>query len=66
MDRLKKEAAGKRAMGSSSTSRKRRKATAGRPVRRPVDISSGSSSDFGSDNTVPEAEEDASDFSDEE
>jgi hypothetical protein len=66
MDRLKKEAAGKRAMGSSSTSRTRRKATAGRPVRRPVDISSGSGSDFGSDNTVPEAEEDASDFSDEE
>jgi hypothetical protein len=66
MDRLRREAAGKRAMGSSSVGRSRRKATAGRPVRRPVDISSGSGSDFGSDSTVPEAEEDASDFSDEE
>jgi hypothetical protein len=66
MDRLKKEAAGKRAMGSSSAGRTRRKATARRPVRRPVDISSGSGSDFGSNSTVPEAEEDASDFSDEE
>jgi hypothetical protein len=66
MDRLRREAAGKRAMGSSSAGRARRKATAGRPVRRPVDISSGSGSDFGSDSTVPEAEEDASDFSDEE
>jgi hypothetical protein len=66
MDRLKKEAAGKRAMGSSSAGRTRRKATAGRPVRRPVDISSGSGSDFGSNSTVPEAKEDASDFSDEE
>jgi hypothetical protein len=66
MDRLKKEAAGKRAMSSSSAGRARRKATVGRPVRRPVDISSGSGSDFGSDRTVSEAEEDASDFSDEE
>jgi hypothetical protein len=66
MDRLRREAAGKRTMGSSSAGRARRKATAGRPVRRPVDISSGSGSDFGSDSTVPEAEEDASDFSDEE
>jgi hypothetical protein len=66
MDRLKKEAAGKGAMGSSSAGRARRKATAGRPVRRPVDISYGSGSDFGSDSTVPKAEEDASDFSDEE
>jgi hypothetical protein len=66
MARLRKEAAGKRAMGSSSAGRTRRKATAGRPVRRPVDISSGSGFDFGSNNTVPEAEEDASDFSDEE
>jgi hypothetical protein len=66
MDRLKKEAAGKRAMGSSSVGRTRRKATGWRPIRRPVDISSVSGSDFGSDNTVPEAEEDAFDFSDEE
>jgi hypothetical protein len=66
MDRLKKEAAGKRAMGSSSAAKEIRKATAGRPVRRPVDISSGSGSDFGSDSTIPEAEEDASNFSDEE
>jgi hypothetical protein len=66
MARLKKEAAGKRAMGSSSASRARRKATAGRPVRRPVDISSGSGSDFGSDSTVTEAEGEDSDFSDEE
>jgi hypothetical protein len=66
MDRLKKEAARKGAMGSSSAGRTRRKATAGRPVRRLVDISFGSGSDFGSDSTVPEAEEDASDFSDEE
>jgi hypothetical protein len=66
MDRLKKEPAGKRAMDASSAGRARRKATAGRPVRRPVDISSGSSSNFGSDSTVPEAEEEASDFSDEE
>jgi hypothetical protein len=66
MARLKKEAAGKRAMGSSSADRARRKATVGRPVKRPVDISSGSGSDFGFDNTVPEAEEEASDFSDEE
>jgi hypothetical protein len=66
MTRLRKEAAGKRAMGSSSAGRARRKATAGRPVKRPVDISSGSGSDFGSDSTVPEAEEEASDFSDEE
>jgi hypothetical protein len=64
MARLRKEAVGKKAMGSSS-GRVRRKATAGRPVRRPVDISSGSGSDFGSDSTVPEAEEDASDSSDE-
>jgi hypothetical protein len=62
MARLRKEAAGMRAMGSSSGGRVRRKATAGRPVRRPVDISSGS----GSDSTVPEAEEDASDSSNEE
>jgi hypothetical protein len=66
MARLRKEAAGKKAMGSSSAGRTRRKATAGRPVRRPVDISSGSGSDFGSDSTVPEAEEDASNSSDEE
>jgi hypothetical protein len=66
MARLRKEAAGKKAMGSSSGARVRRKATAGRPVRRPVDISSGSGSDFESDSTVPEAEEDASDSSDEE
>jgi hypothetical protein len=66
MARLRKEAAGKKAMGSSSAGRTRRKATAGRPVRRPVDISSGSGSDFGSDSTVPEAEEDAYDSSDEE
>jgi hypothetical protein len=66
MARLKKEAAGKKAMGSSSAGRTRRKATAGRHVRRHVDISSGSGSDFGSDSTVPEAEEDASDSCDEE
>jgi hypothetical protein len=66
MARLRKEAAGKKVMGSSSAGRTRRKTTAGRPVRRPVDISSGSGSDFGSDSTVPEAEEDASDSSDEE
>jgi hypothetical protein len=66
MARLRKEAVGKRAMGSSSGGRVRRKATAGRPVRRPVDISPGSGSDFGSDSTVPEAKEDASDSSDEE
>jgi hypothetical protein len=66
MARLRKEAAGKKAMGSSSGGRVRKKATAGRPVRRPVDISSRSGSDFGSDSTVPEAEEDASDSSDEE
>jgi hypothetical protein len=65
MARLKKEAAGKKAMGSSSGGRVRRKATAGRPVKRPIDLSSGSGSDLGSDSTVPEAEEDASDFSDE-
>jgi hypothetical protein len=53
-------------MGSSSGGRVRRKATAGRPVRRPIDLSSGSGSDLGSDSTVPEAEEDVSDFSDEE
>jgi hypothetical protein len=66
MATLGKKAAGKKAMGSSSAGRTRRKATAGRPVRRPVDISSGSGSDFGSDSTVPEAEEDASNSSDEE
>jgi hypothetical protein len=66
MARLRKEAAGKKAMGSSSTGRVRRKVTTGRPVRRPVDISSGSGSDSGSDSIVPEAEEDASDSSDEE
>ena len=66
MARLKKEAAGKKAKGFSSAGRARRKATAGRPVRRPVDISSGSGSDCGSDSTVPEAEEEDSDFSDEE
>jgi hypothetical protein len=65
MARLRKEAAGKQAMGSSSGVRVRRKATAGRPVRRPMDISSGSGSNFGSDSTVPEAEEEASDSSDE-
>jgi hypothetical protein len=56
MARLRKEAAG---------ARLRRKATAGRPVRRPIDPSS-SGSDLGSDSTVPEAEEEDSDFSDEE
>jgi hypothetical protein len=58
----------KKAMGTSSAGRARRKATARRLVRRPVDISSGSgsSSDFGSDSTVPEAEEEDSGFSDEE
>jgi hypothetical protein len=66
MARLRKEAAGNRAMGSSSAGRTRRKATAGRPVRRPVDISSRSGSDFGSDSTFPGAEEDASNSSDEE
>jgi hypothetical protein len=66
MARLRKETTGKRAMGSSSAGITRRKATARRSIRRPVDISSGSGSDFGSDSTVPEAEEDASDFSDEE
>jgi hypothetical protein len=65
MARLRKEAAGKKAMGSSSSgARLRRKAAAGRPVRRPIDLSSGS--DLGSDSTVPEAEEEESDFSDEE
>jgi hypothetical protein len=64
MARLRKEAAGKKAMGSSSGTRLRRKAAAGRPVRRPIDLSSGS--DLGSDSTVPEAEEEDSDFSDEE
>jgi hypothetical protein len=63
MARLRKEAVGKKAMGSSSAGRTRRKATAGRLVRRPVDISSGSGSDFGSDSTVPKAEEDASNSS---
>jgi hypothetical protein len=43
-----------------------RKATAGRPVRRPIEISYESGSDLGSESTVPEAEEDASDSSDEE
>jgi hypothetical protein len=66
MARLRKEVAGKKAMGSSSGGRVRRKSTAGRPVRRPIDLSSRSGSDFGSDSTVLEAEEDASDFSDEE
>jgi hypothetical protein len=66
MARLKREAAGKKSMGSSSGARVRRKATAGRPARRPIDLSSVSGSDFGSDSTVPEAEEDASDSSDEE
>jgi hypothetical protein len=66
MAKLRKEAAGKRAMGSSSGGRVRRKDTAGRPVRRFVDISFGSSSDFGSDNTVLKAEQDASNSSDEE
>jgi hypothetical protein len=66
MARLRREAAGKKSMGSSSGARVRRKATAGRPVRRPIDLSSGSDSDFWSDSTVPEAEEDASDSSDEE
>jgi hypothetical protein len=66
MARPRKEAAGKKAMGSSSSARIRRNATAGRPVRRPIDLSPGSGSDFGSDSTVPEAGEDDSDFSDEE
>jgi hypothetical protein len=66
MARLRKEAGGKKAMGSSSAGRVRRKVTAGRPIRRPVDISSGSGSDSGSDSTVPEVEEDASDSSNEE
>jgi hypothetical protein len=66
MARLRKEADGKKAMGSSSGARVRRKTTAGRPVRRPIDLSSGSGSDFGFDSTVPKAEEDASDSSDEE
>jgi hypothetical protein len=52
-------------MGSSSGARIRRKATAGRPVRRPIDLSS-SGFDFGSDSIVPEAEEEDSVFSDEE
>jgi hypothetical protein len=66
MARLRKEAAGKKAMGTSTSGRVRRKATAGRPVRRPVDMSSGSDSDIGSDNTVPEAEEEDSGSNDQE
>jgi hypothetical protein len=64
MARLRKEVAGKKAMGTSS--RVRRKATTGRPVRRPVDMSSGSDSDIGSDSTVPEAEEEDSGSNDQE
>jgi hypothetical protein len=64
MARLRKEAAGKKAMGSSSGVRVRRKATAGRPVRRPIYISSEFGFDFGSDSSVPK--DDASDSSDEE
>jgi hypothetical protein len=66
MARLRKEAVGKKAMGTSTSGRARRKATAVRPVRRPIDISSGSDSDLGSDSIVPEAEEEDSGFSDEE
>jgi hypothetical protein len=66
MARLRKEVAGNKAMGSSSGARVRRKATTARPIRRPIDLSSRSGSDFGFDSTVPEAEEDASNSSDEE
>jgi hypothetical protein len=64
MARLRKEAAGKKAMGTSTPVRARR-ATAGRPVRKSVDISSGSDTDLGSNSTIPEAEEESG-FSDEE
>jgi hypothetical protein len=66
MARLRKEAVGKKAMGTSTSGKARRKATAVRPVRRPIDISSGSDSDLGTDSIVPEAEEEDSGFSDEE
>jgi hypothetical protein len=66
MARLRKKAVVKKAMGTSTFGRVRRKATAGRPVRRPVGISSGSNSDLGSDSIVPEAKEEDSGFSDEE
>jgi hypothetical protein len=59
MARLRKEAAGKKAMETPTPVRARRKATAGRSVRRPADLSSGSDTDSGnaSDSSIPEAEE---------
>jgi hypothetical protein len=68
MARLRKEAAGKKAMGTPTLVRARRKTTAGRSVRRPTDLSSGSDTnlELESGNTVPEDEEEDSDFSDDE
>jgi hypothetical protein len=56
----------KKAMGTSTPVRARKKATAGRPVRRPADLPSGSTTELESDSTVLEAEEEESGFSDEE
>jgi hypothetical protein len=66
MVRLRKEAAGKKAMGTPTPVRVRRKSTAGRSVKRPANLSFGSDTDLGldSDSTVPEAEKEESDFSD--
>jgi hypothetical protein len=68
MAKLRKEVVGKKAMGTPIPVRARRKVTAGRSVRRPADLSSGSDTDLGneSDSTVPEAEEEESGFSDDE
>jgi hypothetical protein len=64
MARLRKEAARKKAMGTSIPVRARKKATAGRPVRRPADLPSGSDIELESVNIVPKAEEEESGFSD--
>jgi hypothetical protein len=66
MAKQRKEAAGKKAMGTPTPVRVRRKATVGRFVRRPTDLSSGSNTELEleCDNTVPEAKKEDSNFSD--
>jgi hypothetical protein len=67
MATLRKEAAVKKSMETPTPVRVRRKTTAGRSVRRPADLSSGSDTDSrnASDSTIPEAEEESA-FSDDE
>jgi hypothetical protein len=69
MARLRKETAGKKAMGTPTPVRARKEATPGRSIRRPADLSSRFDTDLEleSENTIPVAEkEEDSFFSDDE